>query len=203
LIEKGCAAMASSVNGLNDNRNYDYAESGQDSRAEFDVIVNMIKAQSRVADLGCGNGVLLGRAIKEKGCTGTGIELTPSGGKIAQSRGLDVRTGRIDEPLPFKDSEFDYAICNVTIQMVLYPEILLQEMKRIARFQIISFPNFGFYKNRIDLLVTAGCLARCSSVTIGTPPDTSTSFRSRISINWYQMSAVLRSKSILLTKPET
>jgi methionine biosynthesis protein MetW len=46
-----------------------------------------------------------------------------------------------------------YAVCNVTIQMVMYPEILLREMKRVSRYQIISFPNFAFWKNRIELLL--------------------------------------------------
>ncbi|OGY86968.1 MAG: hypothetical protein A3G01_01640 [Candidatus Kerfeldbacteria bacterium RIFCSPLOWO2_12_FULL_43_9] len=56
-------------------------------------------------------------------------------------------------PLPYKDKEFDYALCNVTIQMVMYPEVLLQEMKRIAKYQILSFPNFAFLPNRLDLLI--------------------------------------------------
>ena len=58
----------------------------------------------------------------------------------------------IDEPLSYADNEFDLSICHITIQMVMYPEVLLKEMKRISKFQIISFPNFAFYKNRMDLL---------------------------------------------------
>ncbi len=81
------------------------------------------------------------------------MELSPSGVEVCKAAGLDVQTGSIDQPLPFNDNTFDYAICNVTIQMVMYPEILLSEMKRVAKHQIISFPNFAFYKNRIDLLL--------------------------------------------------
>jgi methionine biosynthesis protein MetW len=65
---------------------------------------------------------------------------------------VDAVCGRIDESLPYAADAFDYAICNVTIQMVMYPEILLAEMKRIARFQIVSFPNYAFYRSRLDVL---------------------------------------------------
>ena len=51
------------------------------------------------------------------------------------------------------DNSFDYSICNVTIQMVMYPEILLSEMKRISKYQIVSFPNFAHYKNRFRSFV--------------------------------------------------
>jgi methionine biosynthesis protein MetW len=51
------------------------------------------------------------------------------------------------------NKQFDYAICNVTIQMVMYPEVLVSEMKRIAHYQIISFPNFAQLLNRLDLLL--------------------------------------------------
>jgi methionine biosynthesis protein MetW len=51
------------------------------------------------------------------------------------------------------DASFDYAICNVTLQMVMYPEVTLREMKRIAQCQIISFPNFAFLLNRLELLL--------------------------------------------------
>jgi methionine biosynthesis protein MetW len=93
--------------------------------------------------------------LMEKGkCNrAVGIEISQSGVDISKKKGIDARIGKIDEPLPFKDEEFDLAICNVTIQMVTYPEILLKEMKRISKKQIISFPNFGFYKNRLDMLI--------------------------------------------------
>jgi methionine biosynthesis protein MetW len=52
-----------------------------------------------------------------------------------------------------ENKQFDYAICNVTIQMVMYPEVLLSEMKRISHYQIISFPNFANWRNRLDLLL--------------------------------------------------
>jgi len=137
----------------NDNRNYDYTRHPDSDRSEYPVIVSWIPAGARVLDLGCGNGALLARLTAEKGVTGTGVELSPSGVRVCRERGLNVVEGRIDETLPFADDAFDYAVCNVTIQMVMYPEVLLREMKRVARYQIVSFPNFAFWRNRIDLLL--------------------------------------------------
>lgn len=138
---------------VNDNRNYDYSSHPNEDRKEYSIIVNYIQSGTTVLDLGCGNGTLLQRLRTEKNVKGTGVEISESGVDICRQRGLDVRYGRIDEPLPFKDNEFDYAVCNVTIQMVMYPETLLREMKRVSRYQIISFPNFAFWKNRIELLL--------------------------------------------------
>ena len=138
---------------VNDNRNYDYSSHPNEDRKEYSIIVNYIQSGTTVLDLGCGNGTLLQRLRTEKNVKGTGLEISESGVDICRQRGLDVRYGRIDEPLPFKDNEFDYAVCNVTIQMVMYPETLLREMKRVSRYQIISFPNFAFWKNRIELLL--------------------------------------------------
>jgi methionine biosynthesis protein MetW len=139
--------------GVNDNRNYDYSHHPEGERYEYRVIADMIKPGARVLDLGCGNGALLSLLKKEKSVIEEGLEISESGVALCQQKGLHVRIGRIDEALPYDTDSFDYAICNVTIQMVLYPEILLREMKRVARYQIISFPNFGFWRNRLDLLI--------------------------------------------------
>lgn len=138
---------------INDNRKYDYSQFNESERHEYPIIVKMIAPGSRVLDLGCGNGALLDLLKKEKQIQESGLEISESGVFVCQQKGLHVRAGRIDELLPFDTDTFDYAICNVTIQMVMYPEVLLKEMKRVARYQIISFPNFGFWRNRIDLLL--------------------------------------------------
>ena len=136
----------------NDNRNYDYSNAFAEEREEYRLICELVEPGSRVIDLGCGNGSLLQKLIKEKNIKGEGVELSSSGIEVCKSKGLKVFKGRIDEKLPFADDSFDYSICNVTIQMVMYPEILLSEMKRISKYQIVSFPNFAHYKNRLDLL---------------------------------------------------
>jgi methionine biosynthesis protein MetW len=137
----------------NDNRQYNFTDHPDDYRQEFPIITNLISKHSKVIDLGCGNGTLLHHLKKERNASVKGVELTASGVKACRKKKLDVTRGRIDKRLPFKDNNFDYAVCNVTIQMVMYPEILLSEMKRIARYQIVSFPNFGFYRNRLELLM--------------------------------------------------
>jgi methionine biosynthesis protein MetW len=137
----------------NDNRNYDYSSIESEERQEYSKIIELVSTNSSVIDLGCGNGSLLKILKDKKNIQEYGIELSESGAEICKRKGLNVIKGSIDNRLNFEENAFDYAICNVTIQMVNYPEILLNEMKRISKKQIISFPNFGFYKNRFDLLV--------------------------------------------------
>ncbi|MGQ9643980.1 MAG: methionine biosynthesis protein MetW [Ignavibacterium sp.] len=137
---------------LNDNRNYNYSGFEEFERPDYSYVIALVEENSKVVDLGCGNGSLINLLKKNKNCEVKGIEISDSGVLISRSKGLDVIKGRIDEKLPFSDNEFDYSICHVTIQMLMYPEILVREMKRISKYQIISFPNFAFYKNRLELL---------------------------------------------------
>jgi methionine biosynthesis protein MetW len=142
------------VNITSDNRKYDYSNLVNEDRDDFKYIVGLVKEGTKIIDLGCGNGSLMQKLIKEKNVTASGMELSHSGVEVSRNKGLNVIQGRIDEKLPYKDNEFDYAICHITIQMVVYPEVLLREMRRISKgFLIISFPNFAFYKNRIDILL--------------------------------------------------
>lgn len=137
---------------LNDNRNYNYSGFEEFERPDYKYIIELVEENSKVIDLGCGNGFLIKLLKETKNCNVKGIEISDSGVQISRRRGLDVNKGRIDEKLPFSENEFDYSICHVTIQMLMYPETLIREMNRISRYQIISFPNFAFYKNRLDLL---------------------------------------------------
>jgi methionine biosynthesis protein MetW len=138
---------------MGDNREYVWTEEVTSPRPEYQYIASWVKDGARVVDLGCGEGALLRLLKKEKNIKEFGIEIAESGVKICQNHGLQVRSGRIDVPLTdLADQSFEVAVCNVTLQMVSKPEILLQEMKRIARYQIISFPNFAFLLQRLDLL---------------------------------------------------
>jgi methionine biosynthesis protein MetW len=137
---------------LNDNRNYNYSGFEEFERPDYKYIIELVEENSKVIDLGCGNGSLIKLLKENKNCNVKGIEISDSGVQISRRRSLDVNKGRIDEKLPFSENEFDYSICHVTIQMLMYPETLIREMKRISKYQIISFPNFAFYKNRLDLL---------------------------------------------------
>ncbi len=135
-----------------DNRNYNYSQTINVERSEYSIITELVERNSSVIDLGCGNGLLMQKLIKERNAKCKGMEISESAVELCRRNGLDVSLGRIDAKLPFKNDTFDYSICNVTIQMVNYPEVLLKEMKRVSKHQIISFPNFAFYKNRLDLL---------------------------------------------------
>lgn len=137
---------------MNDNRKYHFALDSVSRRDEYPLIMDWIPAKSRVIDLGCGDGSLL-QLLQKKKITGEGIEIAPSGVKSARAKGLKVQRGRIDTKLPYADKSFDVAICNVSVQMVAYPEILLSEMQRVAKRQIVTFPNYGFGMNRLDMLL--------------------------------------------------
>ena len=138
---------------MGDNREYEYKADRSAHREEFSKIVDWIPEGSRVLDLGCGEGSLLKLLVERKKAQVEGIEISPSGVEVCRSKGLKVRQGRIDEGLPWVDDAFDYAVCNVTLQMVMYPEKLLSEMGRVATRQIVSFPNFANLCNRVELFL--------------------------------------------------
>lgn len=140
---------------MNDNRNYAYAiDENAVSRPEYKIIESWMIEGARVIDLGCGDGSLLALLKEKKKISEFGIEIAESGVASCLIKGLNARAGRIDVELEdISDDAFDFAICNVTLQMVMYPEVLLREMKRIAKFQMISFPNFAFILNRLDMLI--------------------------------------------------
>lgn len=139
---------------IHDNRQYTYTEDLY-MRAEFSIIAEWIPEGSRVIDLGCGNGALMEYLIEQKHVVAEGVDVSPSGVAAGRRRNLTIAQGEIDKAASYTayaDEQFDYAICNVTLQMVLYPEVLLEQMKRIARHSILSFPNFAYIGNRWDLL---------------------------------------------------
>lgn len=137
---------------MNDNRNYRWEGLSSSRRPEYPYIEKWITPGARVIDLGCGNGSLLLMLKEKKNIVESGIEIASSGVEVCRQRGLNVRQGRIDVALSeIPDNAFDFAICNVTLQMVMYPEVTLREMRRSARFQIVSFPNFAFFLNRLEL----------------------------------------------------
>jgi methionine biosynthesis protein MetW len=144
---------------LYDNRSFNYAAEKVSHRAEYPIISSLIPPGSSVIDFACGNGSLLQILKEEKGCQTTGIEVSPSGVQATKEKGHTAIECKIDtdeksflqklDQLP----NFDFAICNVTIQMVLYPERVLQNMGRLAKKQIVSLPNFAHIQNRLDLVL--------------------------------------------------
>ena len=136
-----------------DNRNYNYSSLEPEDREEYKYVIEFIESHSKVIDFGCGNGSLMKKLAQEKNVDIQGIDISESAVEVCRMKGLKAERGEIDKLLNISDNSFDYSICNVTMQMVMYPEVLLKEMKRISKYQVISFPNFAFYKNRLDLLL--------------------------------------------------
>lgn len=118
----------------------------------YQVITQIIDKGAKVLDLGCGDGSLLEKLIKEKQVSGTGIEINQNYAIEAISKGLSIIRGDIDEGLKeFNDNEYDWVVLNQTLQSTQKPEFVIDEMLRVSRKVIVSFPNFGYWKVRFYL----------------------------------------------------
>lgn len=122
-------------------------------RADYDVIAQMVRENSRVLDIGCGDGALLTLLARERGVKGRGMELSQAGVNACVAKGLSVVQGDADRDLKDYPSEaFDYVILSKTIQAVRQPRTVLKELARIGERVIVSFPNFGHWRTRLQLL---------------------------------------------------
>ena len=118
----------------------------------YKVVCDLIEKESRVLDLGCGNGELLELLKKEKQVKGFGVEINQDSLLEALVKGLSVIQGDIDKGLDeFQDKAYDYAILNQTLQSTKYPEMIIDEMLRVANKCIVSFPNFAYWRVRFYL----------------------------------------------------
>ncbi|TQV83391.1 methionine biosynthesis protein MetW [Denitrobaculum tricleocarpae] len=123
-------------------------------RADLKLISDMIEKGSRVLDIGCEDGALLEYLFREKQVTGRGIELSQAGVNACVARGLSVIQGNADTDLGnYPDDAFDYAVLSQTLQAVHAPHLVLEQLARIGRKTIVSFPNFGYWKVRRRLLL--------------------------------------------------
>ncbi|TAK35344.1 MAG: methionine biosynthesis protein MetW [Chloroflexota bacterium] len=124
-------------------------------RFDYLLIASLLKPGSRVLDLGCGDGSLLKLLVDKKQVIGRGVEISDDGVRQCVGRGLSVCHGDLDEGLgDYPDDVFDYVILSQTLQAVHKPELILAEMLRVGRIGIVSFPNFGHWRIRWQLLVT-------------------------------------------------
>jgi methionine biosynthesis protein MetW len=120
---------------------------------EFKIIANLLPVQSRVLDVGCGDGTLIEVLIKQKGIDARGIELEESKVKQCISKGLSVIQGNAETELgQFPDKAFDFVVLSQTLQAFYQPENVLNELLRIGKKVIISIPNFGYWRVRTSLL---------------------------------------------------
>jgi len=127
---------------------------GNNIRFDLKIIASTIEPGSRVLDLGCGNGDLLAWLKANKNIIGTGIEQDKEKAARCISKGLSVLQGDLNEEVEdYPDCCFDYVILSQTLQQVFEPARLLHSLARIGRKVIVSFPNFGHYSIRLQLML--------------------------------------------------
>jgi methionine biosynthesis protein MetW len=122
-------------------------------RHDFEAIAAWIKPGSRVLDLGCGDGDLLAYLEEGRQIKGYGVEITSEGVLASVKRGINVLQMNLEDGLSiFETASFDYVILSRTLQAMHNTEGILQEMLRVGREGIVTFPNFGYWRNRIQVL---------------------------------------------------
>lgn len=122
-------------------------------RIDLKFVSRLVAPGSRVLDVGCGDGALLELLAAERQVDGRGIELSQEGVNECVARGLAVIQGDADTDLAdYPDNTFDYVILSQTIQATRRPRWVLEQMLRIGRRVIVSFPNFGHWRIRGQLL---------------------------------------------------
>jgi len=123
-------------------------------RLDLRLIADMIAPRTRVLDIGSGDGALLDYLVHFKQVDGRGIELSQAGVNACVASGLSAIQGDADTDLVnYPDDAFDYVILSQTLQATRQPRAVLENLLRIGRRAIVSFPNFGHWKMRLQLLV--------------------------------------------------
>ena len=118
----------------------------------YSIITEMIEAEMSVLDVGCGDGTLM-KMLQEKGVKVTGIDINQDNTVKCLEKGLSVIQGDIDEGLHgYPDKSYDYVVLNQTLQSTEKPDYVIQEMLRVGKKVLISFPNFAYWKVRFYLL---------------------------------------------------
>jgi methionine biosynthesis protein MetW len=123
-------------------------------RQDLRLIAEMIEPGVRVLDIGCGDGALLAYLARHKGVDGRGIELSQSGVNACVGHGLSVIQGDADRDLDaYPAGAFDVVVLSQTLPATREPRRVLEALVRIGRRAIVSFPNFGFWRIRLRLLL--------------------------------------------------
>ncbi|KAA0594753.1 methionine biosynthesis protein MetW [Azospirillum lipoferum] len=126
-----------------------------DIRDDLKLIAEMVEPNSRVLDVGCGDGALLDYLSHTKNVDGRGIELSMDGVRQCVAHGLSVIQGDAETDLKDYPAEaFDYVILGQTLQAMKQPRDVLEMLCRIGRRAIVSVPNFGYWRVRMQLMLT-------------------------------------------------
>ena len=122
-------------------------------RPDLEIICKWIKPNTRILDLGCGDGTLLTHLKKTRNVTGYGLEINEANILYCIANGVKVIQTNLDEGITefFDENSFDYVVMTQTLQAIQYPEKLLDEMLRIGKEGIVTFPNMAYWKNRLQL----------------------------------------------------
>ncbi|AWX98912.1 methionine biosynthesis protein MetW [Marinomonas primoryensis] len=121
-------------------------------RSDLEMIDEWIQPNIRVLDLACGPGELLHHLIENKQVNGYGLEIGPEDLNTCIEKGISVLEQNIDEGLQnFEDQSFDLVLMTHALQQFRRPDLLIDEMLRIGKECIITFPNFGHWRSRLHL----------------------------------------------------
>jgi methionine biosynthesis protein MetW len=122
-------------------------------RRDFQRIAGWVDPQSRVLDLGCGDGALLGFLQQQRQVRGVGVEIDDQRVIACVQRGVDVIQQNLEEGLAlFGDQQFDTVVLSQTLQSMRHTEHILREMVRVGRTGVVSFPNFGYWPHGWSIL---------------------------------------------------